>query len=401
MDIVKRFLNYTTFETTSFEDQGTRPSNPLELKLLEELKIELKDMGIESTLKDGFLYAFIKSDCSKSDTLFLMAHVDTSSDASGRNVKARVVHYEGGDIELGNGKVLSPLEFETLENHIGHDLIVTDGTTLLGADDKAGIAIIMDYLEIALSKGGYPNLCLCFSSDEEIGEGTRDFDIDFVKANCPNNIYAYTLDGGDIKEFNYETFNASAAKVKVNGLSVHPGSAFNKMINASEIVQKFHSLLPKVRPENTSGRRGFIHITSMESKTEYGEIHYILRSFDKMELELFKKQMISAQDRINEFYNKNIVEVEIKDQYSNMLDEINKFPSVIEFAHNALKANGIDYIDDPIRGGTDGAHLSFMGLPCPNLGTGGENYHGIYEYLDIDQMKKMVDVVTTIASYLK
>jgi len=401
MDIVERFLGYTKFETTSSEETGTRPSSILENNLLDHLKDELIGFGLDVTFKDGFVYGFKKSDRDSKDTLFLMAHVDTSPDASGKDVKGRVVHFDGSPIELGNGKVLDPMEFDNLEDHIGSDLIVTDGTTLLGADDKAGISIIMDYLEKVLKEGGYPNLIICFSADEEIGEGTRDFDIELVKKNAKGNIYAYTVDGGNIKEFSYETFNATAARVIVNGLSVHPGSALNKMINASEVLMKFHSLLPKVRPENTSGRKGFIHITSLESKTERAEMHYILRSFDKMELEFFKKSFISAQDRINEFYNKEIIIVELKEQYSNMKDEIDKFMDVVDVAHKALKENGIDFIDEPIRGGTDGASLSFMGIPCPNLGTGGDNFHGIYEYLDINQMKKMVDVVKTISREIK
>ena len=353
MDIVKRFLKYVSIETTSIEESETRPSNPLEYNLLNYLKDELINLGVDAFIKDGFVYAKIKSDINKKDTIFLMAHVDTSPDASGKDIKPRIVHYDGSPIQLNKDKVLSRDKFTNLDNHLDHDLIVTDGTTLLGADE---------------------------------------FDVDWALKN-ENKIYAYTVDGGDIRGFSYENFNASSAKVTINGVSVHPGSAKGKMINSLEVIQEFHNLLPKCRPENTELKEGFIHLTNLSGQTEKSISHYILRSFFKDELEGFKDSFIKAQEIINNKYGQNTCLVSINDQYSNMKEVIDKYPHSVDLVHQVYKEMNILCIDEPIRGGTDGARLSFMGLPCPNLGDGGENFHGVYEYLDINQMKMMSDII--------
>ena len=392
MDILNRFLNYVSFETTSNEKSDERPSNPLELNLLNFLNDELKSMGVSAFIKDGFVYAKIKSDCKKKDSIFLMAHVDTSPDASGKNPKPRVVHYDGTPIELSKGKILSSDVFDNLNNHLDHDLVVTDGNTLLGADDKAGIAIIMDVTEKLLKRGNYPNMIICFSPDEEIGRGADSFDMDWC-LDGENKIYAYTVDGGDIRGFSYENFNAASAKVIINGVSVHPGSAKNKMINALEVIQEFHSLLPACKPENTEKREGFIHIGEMTGQVEKAESNYILRSFDKDELESFKEAFINVKNKINSKYRTDTCDVIIKDSYENMKEIIDKYPYSVDLVHKVYKEMGIPLYDEPIRGGTDGARLSFMGLPCPNIGNGGENFHGVYEYLDLDQMKKMTEIV--------
>ena len=392
MNILKRFLKYVSFETTSNEESDTRPSNPLELNLLNYLKDELVDLGVNAFIKDGFVYAKIKSDSNKKDSIFLMAHVDTSPDASGKDIKPRIVHYNGEDIKLSEGKVLSRDKFSNLDNHLNHDLVVTDGNTLLGADDKAGVAIIMDVVEKMLKRGDYPNMIICFSPDEEIGRGADEFDIDWCLEN-ENKIYAYTIDGGDYRGFSYENFNASSAKVVINGVSVHPGSAKNKMINSLEVLQEFHKNLPECKPENTEGREGFIHLCKMNGQVEKSESHYILRSFNKEELSSFKDAFYKVRDMLNKKYNMNLCEVYIKDSYDNMKEIIDKYPHSVELVHKVYEEMNIPCIDEPIRGGTDGARLSFMGLPCPNLGDGGENFHGVYEYLDIYQMQMMSEII--------
>ena len=400
MDILERFLKYVSFETTSIEESETRPSNPLELNLLNYLKDELISLGVNAFIKDGFVYAKIKSDSNRKDSIFLMAHVDTSPDASGKDIKPRIVHYTGDDIELSKGKTLSKDMFPNLVNHLDHDLVVTDGSTLLGADDKAGVAIIMDTVEKMLIRGNYPNMIICFSPDEEIGRGADCFDIDWC-LDGENRIYAYTIDGGDYRGFSYENFNASSAKVIINGISVHPGSAKNKMINSLEVIQEFHSLLPLSRPENTENKEGFIHLTKMSGQVEKSEAHYILRSFDKNELSYFKNEFCRVRDLINKKYNMDLCNVIITDSYDNMKEVIDKYPYSVNLVHEVYKEMNIPCIDEPIRGGTDGARLSFMGLPCPNLGDGGENFHGVYEYLDIYQMRKMSEIIIRMMDKIK
>lgn len=400
MDIIERFLKYVSFETTSNENSDTIPSSDKEIILLKELVEEMKDLGMDAIYKGGFAYGTLKSDANKSDTIFLMAHVDTSPDAKGYDIKPRIVHYDGNPIKLSEDKILDENVFELMKYHRDHDLIVTDGNTLLGADDKAGIAIILDTIEKIKLRGNYPNIKVCFSPDEEIGRGTNGIDLEYIKKDT-NKIYAYTVDGGEIAVFSYENFNAASAKVTAKGVSIHPSMGKNKLINAMEVIQKFHKLLPPCKPENTEGREGFIHLVLMNGLVEEANYYYILRSFEKDELESYKEAFIRARDEINEEYQKELISLDIKDSYKNMKEVIDKCPYSVDIVHEVYKELNIPCIDYPIRGGTDGATLSHMGLPCPNLGTGGDNFHGVYEYLDIDEMKMMVKIITRIMDKLE
>lgn len=400
MDIIERFLKYVSYETTSDEENETTPSSDKEIVLLKELVKEMKDLGLNAFYKGGFAYGDIKSDSNKSDTIFLMAHVDTSPDASGRDIKPRIVHFDGSPIKLNENRALDPKVFESMCYHLNHDLIVTDGTTLLGGDDKAGVAIILDTVEKILKRGNYPNIKVCFSPDEEIGRGTKGIDLEYIKKDT-DKIYAYTVDGGEIMGFSYENFNAASAKVIAEGVSIHPSIGKNKLINAMEVIAEFHDHLPKCRPENTEGREGFIHLVGMKGLVERAEYVYILRSFDKDELESFKNAFLESKNIINKKYNKDLITVEIRDSYKNMKEVIDKYPYTVDIVHEVYKEMNIPCVDWPIRGGTDGATLSHMGLPCPNLGTGGDNFHGVYEYLDIDEMKTMVQIITRIMDKLE
>lgn len=400
MDIIERFLKYVSYETTSNEESETTPSSDKEIVLLKELVKEMKDLGLNAFYKGGFAYGDIKSDTNKSDTIFLMAHVDTSPDASGKDVKPRIVHFDGSPIKLNENRTLDPKVFESMCYHLNHDLIVTDGTTLLGGDDKAGVAIILDTVEKILKRGNYPNIKVCFSPDEEIGRGTKGIDLEYIKKDT-DRIYAYTVDGGEIMGFSYENFNAASAKVIAEGVSIHPSIGKNKLINAMEVIAEFHDHLPKCRPENTEGREGFIHLVGMKGLVERAEYVYILRSFEKDELESFKNAFLESKDIINKKYNKGLIAVEIRDSYKNMKEVIDKYPYTVDIVHEVYKEMNIPCVDWPIRGGTDGATLSHMGLPCPNLGTGGDNFHGVYEYLDIDEMKTMVQIITRIMDKLE
>ena len=400
MDIIERFLKYVSYETTSNEESETTPSSDKEIVLLKELVKEMKDLGLNAFYKGGFAYGDIKSDSNKSDTIFLMAHVDTSPDASGKDVKPRIVHFDGSPIKLNENRTLDPKVFESMCYHLNHDLIVTDGTTLLGGDDKAGVAIILDTVEKILKRGNYPNIKVCFSPDEEIGRGTKGIDLEYIKKDT-DRIYAYTVDGGEIMGFSYENFNAASAKVIAEGVSIHPSIGKNKLINAMEVIAEFHDHLPKCRPENTEGREGFIHLVGMKGLVERAEYVYILRSFEKDELESFKNAFLESKDIINKKYNKGLIAVEIRDSYKNMKEVIDKYPYTVDIVHEVYKEMNIPCVDWPIRGGTDGATLSHMGLPCPNLGTGGDNFHGVYEYLDIDEMKTMVQIITRIMDKLE
>ncbi|MBR4237234.1 peptidase T [bacterium] len=400
MDIIERFLKYVSYETTSNEESETTPSSDKEIVLLKELVKEMKDLGLNAFYKGGFAYGDIKSDSNKSDTIFLMAHVDTSPDASGKDVKPRIVHFDGSPIKLNENRALDPKVFESMCYHLNHDLIVTDGTTLLGGDDKAGVAIILDTVEKILKRGNYPNIKVCFSPDEEIGRGTKGIDLEYIKKDT-DKIYAYTVDGGEIMGFSYENFNAASAKVIAEGVSIHPSIGKNKLINAMEVIAEFHDHLPKCRPENTEGREGFIHLVGMKGLVERAEYVYILRSFEKDELESFKNAFLESKNIINKKYNKDLITVEIRDSYKNMKEVIDKHPYTVDIVHEVYKEMNIPCVDWPIRGGTDGATLSHMGLPCPNLGTGGDNFHGVYEYLDIDEMKTMVQIITKIMDKLE
>ena len=397
MDILERFFKYVSFETTSDPYSETFPSSEKEIPLLLALKEELEDLGVKAYYKDGYTYGKIKSDCGKKDTLFLMAHVDTSPEASGKDVKPRIIHFDGSPIELGNGKVLDTKTFPSLSMHKGHDLIVTDGSTLLGSDDKSGDALIMDLVERALNRGNYPNIIVCFTPDEEIGRGTERIDVNFIKEGVEGDIIAYTIDGGELTAFNSENFNAASAKVTFYGTSVHPSIGKGILVNAQEVAMEFHKLLPeKERPEYTDGREPFIHLTASCGGIEECTYEYIIRNFDLDDLERQKKDFMKAQDTINKKYGSKRVNVEIKNSYFNMKNIIDKNPKCVEYAKKAYEIKGVDFIDVPIRGGTDGATLSHKGIPCPNLATGGDNFHGVYEYLDINEFFMMREILITL-----
>lgn len=389
MNIIDRFINYCKIETTSNQYTHLTPSTNNQYDLANLLLKELKEVGIKDAFisKDCVVYGHLKANYDTNKSIGFIAHMDTSDQMSGKNVKPRIVsNYDGKDIILNEefNIILSPKEFPNLLNNIGCDLIVTDGTTLLGGDDKAGIAEIMDMLEYLNNHPEYKhcNISVAFTPDEEIGEGAKNFDLKIFNAD-----YAYTIDGEDIKDVEYENFNAASAIVKINGLSIHPGSAKNKMINASLVAMEFNDLLPKdARPEKTEGYEGFNHLTNINGEVETCLLEYIIRNHDKELLNKQKEDFYNAQKIINEKYQKDIVELEIKDTYSNMKELILPHIEIVDDVKNNLKELGIEAKSSPIRGGTDGAVLTYMGLPCPNIGTGTRNCHGKYEYVVINEM---------------
>lgn len=398
MDLVERFINYTKFDTQSAEDSTTVPSTPKQLIFAKYLKEELEHEGLEDVEMDdmGYIYATLPGNTKKNaPTIGFISHYDTALDASGANVKARIVKsYDGGDIELSPGMVSSPQKFPELLSHKGEDLIVTDGTTLLGADDKAGVAEIVqamcylrDHPEIK-----HGDIRVGFNPDEEIGMGAHHFDVD--KFGCQ---WAYTMDGGDIGDLEYENFNAAAAKVTIKGVSVHTGYAKGKMINASRLACEFNSHIPDADiPENTEGYQGFYHLLSINSHCEEAKLSYIIRDHDRKKFEQRKDFMEQIAAKMNEKYGEGTVKIDIKDQYYNMKEKIDPNMYVIDIVLKAMQESGVKPKVEPIRGGTDGAQLSFRGLPCPNIFAGGVNFHGPYEFVSIQVMEKAVEVIVKI-----
>ncbi len=396
--VLERFLRYVSFDTQSNEDSKTCPSTAKQRSLGEALVAEMKEMGIEDAHIDenGYVYGTIPGD-PKLPTIGFIAHMDTAPDASGKNVKAQVVEYHGGDICLNEEQsiFLREKEYESLQNHHGKHLVVTDGTTLLGADDKAGIAEIMaaaDFLLTARQK--HATIKLAFTPDEEIGRGADRFDVAHFGAD-----YAYTADGGTLGEIEYENFNAAAANAVFHGLSIHPGSAKDKMVNSQLVAMEFNALLPVAqRPEYTQGYEGFIMLHGMEGAVEESALHYIVRDHDMEKFRQKKQILESAAAFINAKYGDGTVELTIRDSYYNMKEKIQPVMYVVDRAKNAMKLAGMEPKVVPIRGGTDGARLSFMGLPCPNLCTGGENYHGRFEYIPVEDMEQCVQMLIGIAT---
>lgn len=401
MTNLERFFKYIKFNTQSNPYTTTSPSTTGQLKLGEYLVEELQNLGISNAYLDeyGYVYAYIKSNIKTDKTIGLIAHMDTSFDASGENVNPRIIeNYDGSAILYENrpSLVLSKDEFPELSKKIGHTLIVTDGTTLLGADDKAGIAIIMSTIEkIQQTNTNYPNIIITFTPDEEIGEGTKNFNYEYYKNyNCN---LAYTLDGGDISEINFENFNAASCIVDIKGKSIHPGSAKGKMINSQLIAMEFQSMLPQdALPSLTEGYEGFFHLTRMEGSVEESRLEYIIRNHDKKLFQKQKQLIKEIEIYLNHKYQDNLIQVTIKDSYYNMRELILSHAEILEYAIKALKRNKLDPHFLPIRGGTDGSHLTFNGIYTPNLGTGGGNYHGPLEYLDLTDSNKMVDVLITL-----
>lgn len=399
MKAFERFLDYVKIHTTSDEESGQHPSFAGEFDLANLLCKELKELGMSDVRVDEHAYVYAYLPASKgyenATKLAFIAHMDTSPEASGQNVKAMIrKNYQGEDIVLeGSGDILSLKKFPALKAFIGDTLITTDGTTLLGADDKAGIAEIMTALETII-KNNLPHgeLWVAFTPDEEIGEGADLFDLKNFGAE-----YAYTVDGGDVNALEYENFNAASAEVIIKGVSVHPGDAKNVMINASNVAMEFHSLLPEMmRPEHTEGYEGFFHLTGMKGQVSEAVLDYIIRDHNMKLFEEKKEILKAAAEKINEKYQADTVTLTIKDSYFNMLEKIKPHMHLIDNARKALIKAGLSPVDVPVRGGTDGARLSYEGLPCPNLGTGGANYHGNFECVSIEKMDKAVEIILNI-----
>ena len=398
--VQERFLRYVSFDTQSDEFSETCPSTSKQKKLGAYLVEEMLAMGIADAHMDdnGYVYGTVPGDSSL-PTIGLIAHMDTSPDASGADIKARIVEYNGGDICLNEEKgiFLKEEDYPSLKRHHGKHLIVTDGTTLLGADDKAGIAEIMTAAELLLTTGiNHAPLKIGFTPDEEIGRGADLFDVKGFAAD-----YAYTADGGAIGEIEYENFNAAGAKVVFHGLNIHPGSAKDKMVNSQYIAMEYQSLLPAVqKPEYTEGYEGFIHLTDMQGEVEQSTLRYIIRDHDMDKFEEKKAIMAAAADFINRKYGKGTCELTVKNSYFNMKKCIEPVMYVVDRAKTAMRLAGMDPVEVPIRGGTDGARLSYEGLPCPNLCTGGENYHGRFEYIPVEDMEKCVQMLVYILTTL-
>ena len=398
MNVTERFLKYVSFETTSDEMSDTCPSSPKELELGRFLAEEMKAMGLENARidADGYVYGTLPASPGREadPVIGLIAHMDTSDGASGADVKPRILHYEGGDIALSDTVSIDEKTFGFLKNYAGQDLIVTDGTTLLGADDKAGIAEILTAMEVLIAHPeiGHGKIAVGFTPDEEIGRGADRFDIKGFGAD-----WAYTVDGGTLGELEYENFNAATARVTVHGVNVHPGSAKNIMKNSVLIAMDYVGLLPsEQRPERTEGYEGFIHLMGIEGMETKTEMVFIIRDHDMEKFTQKKIVMRAAADYINTKYGEGTLDLDIRDSYFNMKQYIEPVMHVVDRAKKAYADAGVTPIIQPIRGGTDGSHLSENGLPCPNLSTGGENFHGEREFVSIQAMNKMVEVLVNI-----
>ena len=401
MNLVERFLRYVSFDTQSDENSGVTPSTPKQMVFAQYLKGELEDLGLEEIELDeyGYLYATLPANTDKEvPTIGFIAHMDTSPDMSGAGVTPRIVHdYDGSDIVLceEDNIVLSPSQFPELLDHKGEDLIVTNGKTLLGADDKAGIAEIVSaivYLQ-QHPEIKHGKIRVGFNPDEEIGMGAHKFDV--AKFGCQ---WAYTMDGGEVGELEFENFNAAAAKILVKGRNVHPGYAKNKMVNAIRVANEFMNQLPADEtPETTEGYEGFYHVVGIEGSVEEATISYIIRDHDRTKFEARKECMKAWGETINAKYGAGTVTVELKDQYYNMRQQIEPVMHIIDIAFKAMEEAGVTPKVKAIRGGTDGAQLSFKGLPCPNIFAGGLNFHGRYEFVPIQSMEKAMNVVVKIA----
>ena len=400
MDIVERFLKYVSFDTQSAEDTGVTPSTEKQRVFAEYLKQELISEGLQDVELDelGYLYATLPANTDKQvPTIGFIAHLDTSPDASGKDVKPRIVkNYDGGDIVLSEGIITSPDKFPELLAHKGEDLIVTDGTTLLGADDKAGIAEIvqaMVYLQ-QHPEIKHGKIRIAFNPDEEIGLGAHHFDVQ--KFGCE---FGYTMDGSEVGEIEFENFNAASAKITINGCSVHPGYAKDKMLNAGRIATELVGMLPaNETPETTEGYEGFFHLTSISGSCEKAQLSFIIRDHDREYFESRKAEMFDVVTAINEKYGEGVALLETKDQYYNMREKIEDKMYIIDIAKEAILAAGIEPKIKAIRGGTDGAQLSFKGLPCPNIFAGGLNFHGPHEFCPVQSLEKAMQTVVNICS---
>ena len=396
MRAYERLLKYVSVYTTSDPDSATVPSSMRQYDLAHQLVDELKALGLENVHVDEncVVYGWLSATpgCEDRPALGFIAHMDTAPDCAGENVKPQIIeNYDGGDVQLaGSGEKLSPAAFPTLKKLAGMTLITTDGTTLLGADDKAGIAEIMTALESIISeKKPHGKLCIAFTPDEEVGAGVDHFDVEKFGA-----VYAYTVDGGEEGEIAYETFNACSAEVAVEGLSVHPGSAKDTMINAALVAMEFNALLPAADiPRLTEGYEGFFHLCDMSGDVEHAKLHYIVRDHDRATFEMRKKTLEHAAKTINEKYAREVIRLTLKDSYYNMAEKIAPHMELIENAKRACEKAGMKPFIEAVRGGTDGCRLSFMGLPTPNLCTGGFAFHGPYEHIAVESMDRCAKMV--------
>ncbi|MBO4814890.1 MAG: peptidase T [Muribaculaceae bacterium] len=398
MKMIDRFLSYVKFDTQSDELTNLTPSTPGQMVFAKSLYNELQEMGLSDISLDdnGYLMATLPANTSKKiPTLGFIAHLDTAPDMSGHNVNPRIVHYDGGKIVLNEeqGIVLDPEQFPELNDHVGLDLIVTDGTTLLGADDKAGIAEIISAVEYFQQHPEieHGDIRIAFNPDEEIGMGAHHFDVERFGAD-----WAYTMDGGATGELEYENFNAASARITFKGLNVHPGAAKNKMINSIRVANQFATMLPRWEtPEHTEGYEGFYHLIGIEGNVEKTTLTYIIRDHDRARFESRKREMEHLVHKINAEFP-DCATAEIKDQYYNMREKIEPVMHIIEVAEKAMRNAGVTPKVQPIRGGTDGAQLSFKGLPCPNIFAGGMNMHGRYEYVAVQSMEKAMHTIIEI-----
>ena len=400
MTVTERFLRYVSFPTQSDETKNDVPSTPGQKVLGEQLVKELRELGIEAFM-DGFGYVYgtlpATPGYENEPVIGLIAHMDTSDAASGENIKARIVeNYDGGDIVLNNDSliIMSPAEYPYLKDCIGMDLVVTDGMTLLGADNKAGIAEIVSLVQRLIQNPDIPHgvIKVGFTPDEEIGRGADHFDVAGFGAD-----FAYTVDGGPVGEIEFENFNAASAIVVINGISIHPGTAKDKMKNACHLAGEWMSMMPQAEtPEHTEGYEGFYHLSQMEGREEKAVLKYIIRDHSMEKFNQRKEYMKRVADYLNEKYGDGTIELTIRDSYYNMREKIEPVMHIIDRAIDAMKSEGVEPRIVPIRGGTDGARLSYEGLPCPNLSTGGYNYHSRFEFIPVQAMEKMVVVLTAL-----
>lgn len=398
---LKNFLKYISFDTQSDESSDTCPSTAKQRLLGEALVEELHNLGIDNAFidQDGYVYGVLEANVKTNGAVGLIAHMDTSDEASGKDVKPQIIHnYDGRIIEVNKelGIILDPKVFPVMKTNIGHTIITTDGTTLLGADDKSGVAIIMTTIEEIIKENlPHPTIMITFTPDEEIGRGADRFNVKYYhEHNC---YLAYTIDGGSYNVIEYENFNAASCKVTITGKSIHPGSAKDKMINSQILAMEFFNKLPELmRPEHTEGYEGFNHLTEINGTTSKTVMHFIIRNHDMVKFNEQKDLFNQIALELNNKYGEKLFNVEIKDSYYNMKEKVALHPEVLSRAVEAFKDNGIEPTFEAIRGGTDGARLSFEGITTPNLGTGGQNYHGPFEYVDVNEASIMVKVLKTL-----
>ena len=399
MTTLERFLTYVTTHTASSEDTSHTPTTDCQFTLSRELERELRELGLSGVYVDehAYVYGYLPATagCENKACIGLIAHIDTIPDFPGENVKPQIIeNYDGGDVALGDsGRVLSAARFPHLPGLKGQTLITTDGTTVLGADDKAGVAAIMSALQtMTEEQRPHGRVAVCFTPDEEVGHGAALLDLERLGAD-----FAYTVDGEELEEINFETFNAAGARFAISGVNIHPGSAKNMMVNASHVAMEIDAMLPATdRPEHTEGREGFFHLTEMHGAVDHATLDYIIRDHDAAVFAARKELLRRAEARINEIYGPGTAVLTIRDQYRNMAEVLCGHMEIVELAERAIRRVGLEPVRVPVRGGTDGAQLSFRGLPCPNIGTGGYACHGPYEHITLERLETAKEIVLGI-----